>query len=416
MERLEKQKKQNESYNLRVQELKKINAADQAELKEMRVKLRNSEHERVQLLGKHDQVGETKKALQSLESKRRDEMRERDKKIVELEKVVVAEKKKRGMLEACLHDVKSKADEEVVRLRGDVESLRVQLDMAQRTSREAQKALCGVRDGATSREKGLVARLGECKTMLSCVAEEYGRLASTTVTAHMYEMLKTEHTVLEMHVLRQERRLANTQDQVVQLSKFVHQAKEENTLLRRQLEETQKDMRFYIQALDDRAHDAAIDPLDDTLMTSCYDVLKDQLDILELGLENRKTDDDLHRLYSEDMEIALEEERSANKAMSEEMKDRASHRAAADAQVLRLQSELTEANQMLSKEQLSVANARRSANELQEKVTRLEGQLRKDASRHEETEKKGREVIHQLGTQLGMAKTSEEALNVEIER
>ena len=82
-DRTDKLKKQNDLLDSRLQELKKSNESSQAEVKELRSKLRVSEHERNQLASKQGDLGETKKALQALDGKRRDEMRERDRKIAD---------------------------------------------------------------------------------------------------------------------------------------------------------------------------------------------------------------------------------------------------------------------------------------------------------------------------------------------
>jgi len=110
-----------------LQEIRKSASADQAEVKDLRVKLRMAEHERTQLSSKQGEVGETKKALQAVESKRRDEMRERDRKIAELEKALAGEKKKREGADAKLKEVKAKLTRKL-RSRQTTQDLEGQVD------------------------------------------------------------------------------------------------------------------------------------------------------------------------------------------------------------------------------------------------------------------------------------------------
>ena len=70
-DRADKAKKQNDALEARLQDLKKINLSDQSEIKDLRMKLRVSEHERAQLSSKREGTSEMKKALQALETKRR---------------------------------------------------------------------------------------------------------------------------------------------------------------------------------------------------------------------------------------------------------------------------------------------------------------------------------------------------------
>jgi hypothetical protein len=73
--------------DIRIQEFKKAVCADQAEIQDLRVKLHMSKHEHMQLTVKNGEAAELQKALQALESKRRDGFRGREWKITEIGKV-----------------------------------------------------------------------------------------------------------------------------------------------------------------------------------------------------------------------------------------------------------------------------------------------------------------------------------------
>ncbi|KAG6334628.1 hypothetical protein ID866_4454 [Astraeus odoratus] len=416
-ERLEKLKKQNEAYNSRVQELKKASAAEQTELKEMRIKLRMSEHERAQLAGKQGEMGEVRRALQALESKRREEVRERDQKIVDLEKTVAAERKKREMLESCVHHVKAKADEEAAKLRNDVKSLQSQLTAVQ----EGRQAVSVSLTQAASREEELVVQLEQCKVMLSRVAVEYGRLASTTILRKTYEAFETVNTQSKMHTLRLERKLGNAEDQVAELAHLIRQSKEENMLLRQQLAETEEEMAFYAAALRDRTQ-YVIDQDDDTskltmkLAFAHNSILEDQLNLVSVANRDNKIANDLYSLRNDKLAHELEQERIASKTLSGDIKRHLADRVMVDTQLSRLEGELTEANHALVKEQLSLADAQQTMDKLQEKLDQVEQQLGAEITKHREAEEKGREVVKKLSVQLSMSKTAEEVLNAEIKQ
>ncbi|CCM05073.1 uncharacterized protein FIBRA_07279 [Fibroporia radiculosa] len=117
VERADKLKKQNDVLEARLQDLKKSNGVEQNELRELRTKLKAVEHERAQLATKQGEASDMKKALQVAEAKRRDDLRERDKRIAELEKAFSSEKKRREMAEAKLTEVKVKVDAEKQEIR-----------------------------------------------------------------------------------------------------------------------------------------------------------------------------------------------------------------------------------------------------------------------------------------------------------
>ena len=180
-DRADKLKKQNDLLDSRLQELKKSNESSQAEVKELRSKLRISEHERNQLASKQCDLGETKKALQVLDGKRRDEMRERDRKIAELEKSLTAEKKRRELYESKLSDVNSKAGVELQTTKDTVKTLEAELRAARSETQKAKDSLATLQAENDDSEEDLLIQLEQHRRMLSRVAEEYGRLASSTV-------------------------------------------------------------------------------------------------------------------------------------------------------------------------------------------------------------------------------------------
>lgn len=259
-ERADKLKKQNEALESRVQELKKSSSAEQGELRELRTKLKAAEHERAQLAAKQGEAGETKKALQVAEARRKDDVRERDKRIVELEKVLAGEKKRRELVEGKLAEVKSRVDGEVSEARAATAQLEMQLESAKNEAHDARAALDDAKAAAEERQEELLEMLEQHKSTLTRVAQEYGQLASRSVSQATHAQTRYEADALRLRVNKLERKLANSEDQVVELAHLIRQTKDENVFLARQLREAQEEAARYsslLQAAEDELRDEA---------------------------------------------------------------------------------------------------------------------------------------------------------------
>lgn len=243
-EQLSKLKKQNDAYDLRVQELKKASLTEQAEIKELRAKLRVSEHERAQLAAKQDDTSEAKKTLQLLEMRRKDELLQKDRCLTELEKALAAEKKKTENLAMDLKEARTKASTEIHKERAVRSAIEVELCQAKIDSEQTRSALQGLRGQHADSEEALLDQLDQHKRMLSRVAEEYARLASSTVSTTAHEEVKHEAMSLRLRVNRLERKFANAEGQVVELAQLIRQANEENAFLLSRLQEVEQDLSF----------------------------------------------------------------------------------------------------------------------------------------------------------------------------
>ncbi|KAH8828293.1 hypothetical protein DL96DRAFT_1555749 [Flagelloscypha sp. PMI_526] len=96
-DRLEKQKKHSESLETRLREIKRTSLTEQAELKELKTRLRSLEHEKAQLQTKQGESGDPRKKL--------GEVREKDRKIVDLEKALTIEHRRNEVLELKLQTI-----------------------------------------------------------------------------------------------------------------------------------------------------------------------------------------------------------------------------------------------------------------------------------------------------------------------
>ena len=412
---------------MRVQELKKARAAEQTELEELGAKLRACERERDQLAKRDAENGDTKKTLSSVEAKRREDVKERDRKVAELEKTLVAERKKREMLESCLDDVRKKADEEAVTLRADSMSLKQQLDVAQKDGEEARQAAEAARDEAENQEEELLVQLEQCRVALGRVAEEYARLASTTVTAKAHATLKEEHLSLQSRSLRLERKLANSEGQVTELAHLIRLANEESKLLFEQLRDAEEEVVFYSGLLQenrlDQTHgrDDEISGLENKLAALGLDIVQSHAP--GTLVEYHDAAHNFYRDLADDMRLrvgvlenAAHQERSANRALAEEVAGHIALREASSVELQRLQTELAEANRNLANEQVSLAELRQSRDDLHDTVNVLEKQLGEQVSQHKAALQKERDIAQKLSMQLGMSKTAEDTLKAEMEQ
>lgn len=244
-ERIEKQKKQNDSLDFRIQELRKVTQADQVEIKDLKAKLKAAEHEKTTLSAKHGEVVEIKKAVSALESKHKVELKERDRRIADLERTLDSENKRRDVLETKLRDLKSKGDSDVHTVRNGARQTETQLTNVQQELSSAREELIASQE-SFARERGdLLAQLARRDSLLSQTTKQYGQLASTTVPASDHRKIKRLHTTAELKILRLERKLGNTEDQVIELAQLVRQMNDRNDILKEQLADTTHQITVY---------------------------------------------------------------------------------------------------------------------------------------------------------------------------
>ncbi|KAI0820002.1 hypothetical protein BC628DRAFT_1399853 [Trametes gibbosa] len=426
-ERADKLKKQNDALDARVQELKKAGAAEQAELRELRLKLRASEHERTQLASKHNDSGEARRALQAAEARRKDELRERDRKIADLEKSLAAECKKREAAEARWQEAKAKTDDKVQEARAATQELEARLQDAQQEAQAARQALEDREAHAEDAEAELLEQLEQHRTMLARVASEYGRLASTTITLSAHQQVRREAYALQLRSNRLERKLANSEGQVVELANLIRQVKEENAFLSAQLHEARVDANTYAETRTDDPYDtsapdsfgdiegrlaavsreqlvldaeanyalrahvetwAAFDRMQRDSLIFHASVLTEELDNIRAQLSQRSSE--------------LSAVQATHTQLSESMQRAQAECAVAQRQLAENMAELAEAkaHEELSKKELEATKANASA-----EVARLEQSLQRE-----------KEAGHRLSAAVQKAKQAEQFLRGEVDQ
>ncbi|KAG1808221.1 uncharacterized protein BJ212DRAFT_1449095 [Suillus subaureus] len=432
-ERLDKLKKHNEILESRIQEYKKTNTADQSELKELRVKLRMSEHERTQLVSKLGESSETKKALQSLEARRKDEVRERERKIAELEKAASAERKKSDLLESYVNELKGKTGEEARKSRDMMTTIQGKLDAANKDSQDTRQALTSLRGRAENQESNFAARLDQCRSVLSRVAEEYGRLATTTVAASNHATLVKDHTALQLRSFRLERKLANSEGQVVELANLVRHTQEENTLLCQELRDAREEAAFHLQTL--QKNQAAFDScsyhtelhellcLEGDIHQDERDISRETMVVQESALVCTRTMSDFYRSHNDELlpeysrlHGILEKQHEIGRALIDQLGRNSTERDALRAELTKAQIEITTGQRALADAQISLTEGRAEQHMLQRRLEEFENNIRDTAASHKQALRGERDTSQKLSVALHVSKTAEDALKADIEQ
>ncbi|KAH7910581.1 hypothetical protein BJ138DRAFT_1180154 [Hygrophoropsis aurantiaca] len=430
-ERLDKIKKQNDAYETRLQDYKKSSASDQTELKELRAKVRRLEHENGQISGKQTEASDIKKALHSLEAKRKDDIRDRDRKIMELEKGIAAERKKREVAEGCLQEAKGKADRETQQAHDNTKNLQYQLDSTKREIDEARQTFNSWKTEAESREEELVQQLEQCKRNMVRVAESYGRLATSTVTASQHALLKSEHVALRMRAMRLERKLANSEAQVTELANLVRYTKEDNIFLRQRNQDAENEAGFYRDALLGQTCWSMADFHPSTVLTA----IKDEARLIEADIADGQKEVyeafrghlegfcNLYRLHIDDLltkysinDHLLRLESDIGKIQEEDLSRARLDYGVISSQLQNVRTELSSLQESLVDTQTALQKSIQAQGVFQRRSTELENQMRDETSKHKEALQKERDIVQKLTATARMSKTSEETLQATIEQ
>lgn len=428
-DRGEKQKKQNDVLDQRIQELKKAQGADQAEIKDLRVKLRMSEHERTQLAAKSGEAGELKKALQALDLKRREEIKERDRKLADLEKSVAGEKKRKEALEGKLKEMIGKGDQEIEAVREVVGDLKAQLMKSRDETEAIWATMTALEDQTASREDYLLEELDKHRLVLARVTTAYSQIASSTIPNSTYALTKQQNANLCFQNARLERKLATSEEQVVQLANLIRQMKEEQSSLLTCLCMAEEEASFYSQALlnsfeDQRCRDA--ERAEWQSLESAFAEITKYISQSEIGNSHREIQSltsDFYRLQCEDLclaysaaEAELQEKTSANQRYACEMADAVAAKTSLVAQLQEATDERDLSRELLKAAQELSQNLQASLDLLKDQLKGLETKLLDIGAVHETALKKEHDTIHRLTQTLQKGRMTEDGLRAEVEQ
>jgi chromosome segregation ATPase len=422
---LEKSKKQTEALEMQVQDLKRALATDQAELKDTRAKLRVAETERTQLASKQGEAGETKRALHALEARRKEELaaadlrrredvRAQERRVGELEKALASEKKRRETAETRLSEMRGKTDGQVERAKGDLHSLEGEL-------RDVKQNL----ESAESREEQLLSQLEAHRDMLSRVAEEYGRLASTTVSAKAHARVKEDLHTLEHHTFRLERKLSNSEAQVTELTQLIRQVKEDKSIILSQLRTVEWERGHYASASRDLAED--IHPISESLI---YDAAQEQLLSTRLDKDMLDTAASIYRSFAHyyflinrellgayrNMQDDLTDEQERALRLARELENVKSARMALTTELQGAREQISIVNQEKAEIVSHLEDAKAATLEVQEQLKTRALEHREEILAQQQALRREKDASQKLASSVSIHKAAEEAVRSELEQ
>jgi hypothetical protein len=223
-------RKQHEASELRMKDLKNAILADQAEIKELRMKVQNSAKVQMQLGSSQDEVENLRKSVQNLEAKHQDELQNQALKLARQEKSLTSGARQKEALEQQVINLKFEADQEATKARGRIRLLQDELDGLTRSSEESLASAAAERQ-----------HFVDTQAMLGRVAEAYGQLAAASVPLELHRQNVLSCASLRLRNIRLERRLADREAVVEQLTEYCRHASEERSLLAKQLRELEGD-------------------------------------------------------------------------------------------------------------------------------------------------------------------------------
>ncbi|KAJ3733646.1 hypothetical protein DFJ43DRAFT_1131342 [Lentinula guzmanii] len=391
-----KQKKQKEALELRVDELKKTSNADKAEIKDLGVKLRMSEHMRTQMTAKHGDMADMKKALQSSETRRKEKMKERDKTIADLGKTSSTEKKKREMAEGRLKETEAMHIAEIGKMKETVEKLKSDIVAAHDGTQQMQLRLDATISEAKSTEETLLAQLKDHKHMLSNVAEQYGILASST----------TWNCALQIQAARSSRKLGNTETQVSELANLIRQSKEDNQLLRGFINDLMQELNSYI---DDATSKPAIPP-----SYAEFDQIIASLDrdFEELQEEETKANIETLALEAQFYHLQYDDLLSAYAEVETELLETL----AVASKLPEVEQQRDTTQELLQAMTITAEGLRISSDKFKQRVQELEERLELEVHKAGELLQKEKDTVHRLTTTVQKSRMAEDGLRAENEQ
>ncbi|KAI5890819.1 uncharacterized protein SCHCODRAFT_01191303 [Schizophyllum commune H4-8] len=213
------------------------------------MRLRVSEHERQQITQRQGDAGELKKALHSLETRRKQEIRERDERIEELEKAASREKKARDAAEAKLQEALRKAESERDAAQATAKALQAERQKLEADAKSAQESAEQVREECEAREEDILEQLEQHQALVARVSEEYARLARAK--RQIEDARRHDAMFAAFQFERLQRKLANSEGQVIELAYLVRQVKTDNAMLKAQVAEAEAEISLTQQSLAD---------------------------------------------------------------------------------------------------------------------------------------------------------------------
>jgi hypothetical protein len=376
------------------------------------------EAERDKYSSKHPELVQLKKSLSQLESKRKDELKERDRRIADLEKQLLSATKVKDLLESKFIDSKRLSDQQLSSTRSELET---HLEQARSESRLAKEELKDLTTATAIREENILKQLEDHRLLLDRVVQEYANLASRSVSSTDHHHLKHDHSVLRLHQLRLERKLANAEGQVIELTHLIRQAKEENLQSNQALSDALEENSILRTAASEHDDNSTFS-LDANLDSIHSNIVLEHVELAKVDASTHEILTGYYQSQCIDLCMAFS---FINKELADIQATTGQH--AIDlASALTCNESLTSRLESLQKEhdireeELKLALATR--NDLKAATTSLEAQVAEmqhklddSNSSHANDLKKEKDTIHRLNTTIQKTRMAEEAFRDEID-
>jgi len=360
---IHKQKKHNDALESRIRDLKKAAITDHSEIKSLKAKAARDD------LCKH---------ITDLEAQlagSRGDLKQRDERIAELEKIIETEK-------------------------------------------ISNEGLLAARQELSDSQEDIATRLGNCKYLLSHAAEQYCQLVATTVPSSTHDELKRLYYSTQLKGLRLERKLASTEDQVQELVNLIRQINNRNDLLESHLADANHQLASYeIMFNEPLSTDLTVVP-EPTQITEHHDH----------DLENAQTH--LHELlatyyalYSQMLAFActcIDKDLTRTTALAQQYsQDLASTRASHKATTTSLETVQHERS-TISEELLtlkdSLTTLQHTCTSLENKIASFKDERQQLIHDHQIEIKNDRDAVQRLTSTVQKNRMAEDALRAEIDR
>ncbi|EAU91292.2 hypothetical protein CC1G_11550 [Coprinopsis cinerea okayama7 len=417
-DQIEKQRKQVALLEARLQELKKTGSSDSAQLKELKSKLRAFENERNRLQSEAAQIADLKTSLQQLEDKRRREVNERDNTMSDLEKRLTLERKSREILSSQYEDLKKSTESDS---RKATRALQSQLEQSKSEATQLKEKLSIIQDQASAREEELLSQLEHHRLLLNQVVSEFGALAARTVPISKFERARSECLQAQVHNLKLERKLANSEAQVVELAHLIRFVKEDNFLLHERLHDAHEELAIHHDQLTDSSQQQPDDQASlDSLHTT---ILQHALESTECDLRTSNILSTLYKHHAEHLAIHSSL-LSAHLSISESISDQhsshlsetlASHEAIAS-KLETIQSEYSKVQEKMAAAEIEKNRLERTLKVVEERLGERETELEAIESLHQVALNNEKAHTQRLASTVQKHRMAEEGLRDEIER
>lgn len=427
-EQVARLKKQHDALESRLQDLRSQLSTAQTDARDLRHKLRRVEEERDKLCGKQTDSAELRRALISAEAKRREEIAEKDKHIAELEGGLSRTKDESSYAKARLEELELSFNKELKEALENKDALEAELEYARRRLKREQEHGMKAQEESEGSLEELKACVKQHRLRLQQAAEEFGAHATSSVAASTYEEKRLHCFELQLQVSRLERKLANSEDQVHELSSLIRQSRASEALVSERLQAAEEELRWRSnknRGLGDygHVHELEKDSLLSEVQAFQAGLQSDRLAELE---ELRVAADKQNEVCRSESRQLLEELAASDHALVStrvELSQKCENLVKAEQVVSKLSTETTGQNQELS--ELAGENSRQAKEiyslqtkieEISEALVAAEGQAKLNASRHEEQLRREKDLSMRLQSSAQQSKMAEDALRAQIEQ